>query len=672
MKSFHRLGPWMSRGLVFGVVALVLAACSTTPASVTEVAIVEGDQALVVGDTAQLSVDVTAQGGADESVTWSTSDAGVVTVTAGGEIEAVAAGTAQVRAESVFDDTVFDEVTVTVTEPTADPAVTSVTIEQGDQTLQVGDAPVQLTVDVVAVNGASEDVSWSTSDAGVVTVTAGGQIEAVGGGTAQVRAESVFADSVFDEITVDVALPPLDAANVFVDASAEPGGNGSSAFPFQLIADGIAAANEGGTVNLATGTYTETLAITKPLTLLGAGTGLVTIATDTDCAAESDDPAIGGSTGGGGAICIGEATGVDLSGFTLQVAAPGPDLAAILIFRSSGDVSITDVDIEHTNADRDSNGIWAFSTPILDIQNVSVTETSGVATSAGVYLSGTTSDVTIDTLATSGHESGLGLRPTGSGMANVSLTNATIAEVNKSSLNTIGGPMTNYTAPQFDYIVRNTLTGDRSFMKETLEDAIFDSLFNFGSDWPTSHIREAGADLADLQNVFYVASRDGADAPYPAADEVRSHSIQTAIDAAASGATVNVEAAGGIFDGPLTLDVANLTLTGVGADSVITSATDGPVITVSAAGVSVTDVQIESTATVQEGVLVDGVDAFAINGSNLLTDPALESDGGTTIDATNNWWAADDGPSGDGPGTGNELIDPAGEVDVTDFTASPF
>lgn len=578
MKSFHRWGPWMSRGLVFGMVALVLAACSTTPASVTEVSIVGGDQELVVGETAQLSVDVTAQGGADESVTWSTSDDTVVTVTAGGEIEAVGAGTAQVRAESVFDDTVSGEITVTVT-------------------------------------------------------------------------------------------LPLDPANVFVDASAEPGGNGSSTLPFQSISDGIAAANDGGTVNVAAGTYTETLGITKPLTLLGAGSGAVTIATDGDCVDASSDPALGT---GGGAICIAETTGVDVSGFTLQVAAPGPELAAILIYRGAGDVSITDVDIEHTNADSSSNGIWGFNTEILDIQDVSITETSGVATSAGVYLSGTTSDVTIDTLATSGHESGVGLRPGAAGMANVSLTNASIAEVNKSSLNIITGPMTGYSAPQFNYIVRNTVTGDRSFMKETLEDAIFDSLFNFGSDWPTSHIREAGADLAVLQDVFYVGSRDGALAPYPAADEVRSHNIQAAIDAASPGATVNVEVAGGTFDGPLALDVADLTLAGVGADSVITSAADGPVITVSAAGVTVTDVQIESTATVPEGVLVSGVAGFTVNGSNLLTDPALENDGGTTINATNNWWGAADGPSGDGPGTGNALIDPTNEVDVTDFTAVPF
>ena len=86
----------------------------TIPA-VSEVVINEGDQALSVGDDAQLTVTVTASGGASEDVAWTSSDDTIASVDASGLVTANAVGSADITATSVFDDTISDTVAIEAT-----------------------------------------------------------------------------------------------------------------------------------------------------------------------------------------------------------------------------------------------------------------------------------------------------------------------------------------------------------------------------------------------------------------------------------------------------------------------------------------------------------------------------------------------------------------------------
>ncbi len=73
---------------------------------------------------------------------------------------------------------------------------------------------------------------------------------------------------------------PALAANgtVYVDADNTSGTeNGTPTYPYNTIAEGIAAAPVGGTVLVAPGTYYENVTVNKDLTLRGSGLDRTTI-----------------------------------------------------------------------------------------------------------------------------------------------------------------------------------------------------------------------------------------------------------------------------------------------------------------------------------------------------------------------------------------------------------
>ena len=102
-------------------------------------------------------------------------------------------------------------------DPTPDPGVVSVSIDQDDMTLQVGES-AQLSATVTVTGGASEAVLWGSSNPTVATVDANGTVTAVGEGVAEITATSVVDSARFDSITVEV----VRGVDFVIDAEAEP------------------------------------------------------------------------------------------------------------------------------------------------------------------------------------------------------------------------------------------------------------------------------------------------------------------------------------------------------------------------------------------------------------------------------------------------------------------
>jgi trimeric autotransporter adhesin len=168
-----------------------------------------------LGATQQFTAVVTDQNGnvlPGAPLTWTSSDPGVATVTSGGLVQAVAAGTTQI---TVSSGAVSAAATVVVT-----PAIASIEISPAAHTFtSLGDTQ-QFTAVARDANGnpiPGAPLAWSSTDGAVVTVTGGGLAESVGDGSAQIivtsGAASDAAAVTVDRIVASVEISP--AAHTF-------------------------------------------------------------------------------------------------------------------------------------------------------------------------------------------------------------------------------------------------------------------------------------------------------------------------------------------------------------------------------------------------------------------------------------------------------------------------
>ncbi len=156
--------------------------------SVATVAVTPATSSIATGATVELTATAKDADGATlagRAPTWSTSNAAVATVSTAGKVTGAGPGTATITA-TIEGKTGTASITVTQA------AVASVTIAPSAPTVTVGQR-VQLTATVKDAQGAvlnGRTVTWTTSAAGVATVSGSGLVSAVAVGTATVTATS--------------------------------------------------------------------------------------------------------------------------------------------------------------------------------------------------------------------------------------------------------------------------------------------------------------------------------------------------------------------------------------------------------------------------------------------------------------------------------------------------
>lgn len=195
-----------------------------------------------VDGTIDLDATVAADEGVDDSVTWSTSNAGVASVESDGIVSGVTVGTADITATSDFDGSVSDTVTVTVVDGSdEEPVVGSLTtaIVSGEEFEATWDADATSTYDVYAVASTDAETLEGT---GLASSVGSGDavplppmglpvIRVVDAGTEATVAEGSLGDFVYSDEDYDVyvssdvddAEPPIDGSLRQVLASADPG-----------------------------------------------------------------------------------------------------------------------------------------------------------------------------------------------------------------------------------------------------------------------------------------------------------------------------------------------------------------------------------------------------------------------------------------------------------------
>ncbi len=158
---------------------------------------------LVGTKTYQLTATVNGTNNPSQSVTWTSSNTSVATVSNSGLVTAKSVGSATITARSTLDNTKYATCSITVVDTT--PTVTSVTLDETSYELDVDrENEVTLHATVNGTYNPSASVTWESSDEDVATVTSGGLVAAVAPGTATITATSVYdpTNSATCEITV--------------------------------------------------------------------------------------------------------------------------------------------------------------------------------------------------------------------------------------------------------------------------------------------------------------------------------------------------------------------------------------------------------------------------------------------------------------------------------------
>ena len=183
----------------------------TTPAS--GVSVSPTTATIIKGQTQQLTAIVAPSSASNKSVSWSSSNDSVATVSSSGLVTAKAAGTADVTVTTA-DGSHKAVCTVTVRVP-----VTGVSISRTELSLIKGGTE-QLSATVSPSDASNQAISWTTTDKSVATVSSSGLVTAVGGGTATITATT--ADGSYTDVCKVTVTIPVEGIK-FGDVSSNVG-----------------------------------------------------------------------------------------------------------------------------------------------------------------------------------------------------------------------------------------------------------------------------------------------------------------------------------------------------------------------------------------------------------------------------------------------------------------
>ena len=175
-----------------------------------------------IGATVQLSATVRDQRNnimSGQSITWSSGDDAVATVSGAGLVTAVSNGMAEITAKS---GNLSASAAITVSQV---PASISIAVDPDSTTLTEIDQTLQLTATVSDANDVTiedAEVSWSSSDELVASVTPEGLVTAISNGMADITATSGDASQ---SVTITVMAPSPDRETLIAIYNATDGPN---------------------------------------------------------------------------------------------------------------------------------------------------------------------------------------------------------------------------------------------------------------------------------------------------------------------------------------------------------------------------------------------------------------------------------------------------------------
>jgi hypothetical protein len=170
------------------------------PVAVTGVSVSPTSATVAVNNSTQLNATFAPANASNTSVTWTSSNPAVASVSSSGLVSGIAAGTTTITVKTVDGNKIATSaITVTVI------AITGVTVSPTTPSIFAGQTQ-QLTASVLPSAATNKTVSWSSSNAGVATVNSSGLVFTQVEATARVASES--------EASEEMLVYPNPAGNV--------------------------------------------------------------------------------------------------------------------------------------------------------------------------------------------------------------------------------------------------------------------------------------------------------------------------------------------------------------------------------------------------------------------------------------------------------------------------
>lgn len=155
--------------------------------SVSGVSLDKTTDTINTGSTDQLTVTIAPTGATNQSVTWTSDNTAVATVSGNGLVTGVAPGVANITATTVNGG--FTATCVVTVQPAA-VGVTGVNIRKGKYTVTAGSGYL-LTATITPETATNQSVTWSSDNTAVATISDSGLLTGVSEGSAYITATTV-------------------------------------------------------------------------------------------------------------------------------------------------------------------------------------------------------------------------------------------------------------------------------------------------------------------------------------------------------------------------------------------------------------------------------------------------------------------------------------------------
>jgi prepilin-type N-terminal cleavage/methylation domain-containing protein len=179
---------------------MTAAAIAAAEVQVTSITLNQSSAPVSTGGTVALVATINPSNAANTNVTWTSSNTGIASVSATGQVTAGSAAGSTVIAATAVDGGKSATCTITVTIP-----VTGVLLNKTTTTINKGSTET-LVATVSPANATNQAVTWSSSSTAVATVNTSGKVTAIKGGTA-IIAVTTNDGGKTDTCTVTVNVP---------------------------------------------------------------------------------------------------------------------------------------------------------------------------------------------------------------------------------------------------------------------------------------------------------------------------------------------------------------------------------------------------------------------------------------------------------------------------------